>query len=601
MKKYIYYITGLFLVTILFASCEDDFLQRVPQTSITKENFFNSPADLETYVNGIYNAMLNGGSYDDISSDNTSTYIASSELVNMLRGNLSASTVSGWSDWSNLRTVNFLLENAGKATGDQAAINHHIGVARYFRAQLYIGMVKRYSDVPWYNKALETTDPDLYKAADPRALVVDSIMGDLEFAVANIKADLGQKTKIHKYAALSLLSRFCLYEGTYRKYHAELNLSADHKRFLERSVWACEQIMNSSNFEIVGSGAQGYQNLFISTTLNGNKEIIQWAQYTESLNRGNNSHTVLGYTWALSRNLMETYLMKDGTPFTQQSGYDKTVYLDMFKDRDPRFGETFVNPGYMQNTTGSPYYIKPTTGGYDQIKFYPRDASIRKGWNYNYTALPIFRYAETLLNYVEAKAELGTLTQDDIDKTINKIRARVQMPAMSLATVNAVMDPVLVAYYPNVSGANQGAILEIRRERRVELACEGLRYDDLSRWGMGQHFADSQQGMYWPALGAMDVSGDGVPDIALLASPTETGPIDGLPDDVKKGLALYYLKDDKGMKTSIYLSEGTSGYIGFTDDRDQGRAFKDPQYYYRPIPQQQVKLNPQLKQPFGWD
>jgi hypothetical protein len=600
MKQYIF-LSGLAILSALFCSCNDDFLQKNPQTSIGKENFFNTPNDLETYVNGIYNNMLSGGSYEDIDSDNTAYNGGGGTLSNMLRGSISSANIGGWSDWSQLRRINFMLDNVNKATGSQIDINHNIGIARYFRAQFYIGKLSSYSDVPWYNKSLETNDPDLFKAADPRTLVADSILSDLKYAVNNIKATWtnNNKTRVSKYAALALMSRFCLYEGTFRKYHPELKLEATANQFLEESVWACEQLMASGQFEITGTSIEAYRDLFISRNLSGNKEIIQWVEYTAALGRGNNTHTVMGWQWSLSRSLMETYLMKDGKPFTQTPNYDKKTFCEVFVDRDPRMAETFVYPGFKQSETdAAPYKAKSTGGGYDQLKFYPRDPTIRLGWGLNYTGLPLFRYAEVLLNYAEAKAELGAISQDVLDKTVNKIRKRVGMPDLN---ASVAVDPVLEAYYPNVSGTNKAVILEIRRERRVELACEGRRFDDLNRWYAGKRYEDTPQGMYVPAFGAIDITGDGKPDVAVLASPNDLGPIGNLTPDEQAELAKYYLVDSNGTKTDFYLTNGTSGHIAFNSDQTLGRKFEEPKYYYRPIPKAQLVLNPNLEQPFGWE
>lgn len=598
MKKSIYlYILSAGLLTV--TACKKDFLQRDPITSITTENFFNSISDLDTYTNGLLNTNLSGGAYDDIGSDNVIAYTNGTTLESMMMGNLSADNAGGWGGWSNIRSVNMMLENVGKTSGDPVAIRSYVGIARYFRAQIYIGLIKQYSDVPWYNKTMQTNDQDLFKAQDSRSLVADSVLADLEYAAANVTATMGNKTRVHKWVALSLLSRFCLYEGTYRKYHPELNLANDSQRFLERAASAAKQIMDSGLFSITGSDATAYRNLFISTTLNGNNEIIQWAHYDKALSRGNNAHIVLGAYWGLSKSLMETFLMKDGTPFTQTAGAATKTYKEVFADRDPRFAEVISPPGYEPTPGTGSYIMKPTTGGYDQIKFYPRDPSLRQGWTLNYTSLPTFRYAETLLNYAEAKAELGTITQGDLDISINRIRSRVGMPGMSLGTANSVIDPVLASYYPNVSGVSRGAILEIRRERRVELACEGFRFDDVSRWYAGKHFADPAQGIYVPQLGAFDTTGDGIADIAIVAKAND--PITAIPGSTMPSSAssvVRYSLDDS--KVNFYLSNGTSGYIMFKGDRDNNKQFIEPQYYYRPIPKQQTVLNPSLKQPFGW-
>lgn len=596
--KAVHYTFLVLIALSAMTSCKKGFLQRTPQTDITPESFFKTTGDLETYSNGFYRQL--GATYEDIGSDNISTYISGGEVKSMLNGTLSAATVGGWNDWNNLRTINNMLGHAGKVTGDQATINHYIGIARFFRARFYFAKIKRYSNVPWYGQTLTDTDEGLYKAADPRALVADSMLADLEYAAANIKETEGDRTRVSKWSALALMSRICLFEGTYRKYHPELNLQSDYTKFLEKSVWAAEQLMASKRFSITGNGPEGFRALFSSTTLNGNKEMIQWLASSKELSIANNSHTVFNYQWGLSSSLMETFLMKDGTRFTDQPDYATKTFTEVFTNRDPRLSETISYPGYSTvNDATRPEIPLPSLGGFIQLKFYPRDPAQRGGWQLNYTGLPLFRYAEVLLNYIEAKAELGSITQDDLEKSVNVIRARVAMPAMQLAAANAFPDPVLAAYYPTVSGSNKGLMLELRRERRVELACEGLRFDDLQRWYAGKKIEAAQKGIYVPAMGALDVTGDSKLDIAILPSPTDTASIADLPADVRKKLARFYLKNADGSSGSFYLSNQTSGNIVFTSDVNS-RTFIEPRYYYRPIPLQQTTLNTKLKQPFGW-
>ncbi len=605
MKK-IHRIIYLGMLAASAVSCKKEFLDRFPQTDVTKETFFNTPQDLETYTNTLYEYQ--SPAWDDINSDNISSYSGSGEVDVLVRGTINQANVASWGGWDKnawapLRRINYMLGNVGKTTGDPVAINHYIGIARYFRAKFYIGKMNRYSDVPWYSTALATNDESLYKARDKRSLVADSILADLEYAVENIKPDEGNRTRVSKWSALALMARFGLSEGTWRKYHSELELSADHTRFLEKAVWAAEQLMGSGRFSInnTGKGGEDYRAMFVSPSLSGNKEAIQWVDYQQSLGVGNNTHTVLGWTWSLSNSLAVTYLMKDGTPFTSQPGYATKDFVDMFTDRDPRMAETIAPPGFSPNLDGNPYIAKPNLGGYDQVKFYPRNPSQRQGWVLNYSALPLYRYAETLLIYAEAKAELGAIDQTDINNTINLLRTRVQMPGLDMAAANAAPDAVLAMRYPDVSGANKGLLLEIRRERRVELACEGLRYEDLMRWKAGKRLEDAQAGMYVPALGALDITGDGVQDIAILASPKDESPIAGLPEDIKNNLSKFYLKDENGKDNNFYLKNGTSGNILFIRDRDQPRVFVEPKYYYRPIPQDQLLLNSKLEQIFGWD
>ena len=600
MKKTIYYI---FLLTgvVFLGSCEKDFLQRNPETEISPEVFFKTTKDLETYSNTFYGADYN---YEDLNSDNISSYSGAGELDLLMEGGLDANTVgsSGWNDWSNLRKYNFLLDNVYKASGDPAEINHYIGIARYFRARFYFSKLARYSDVPWYSNVLKNTDTALYAPRSPRAIVADSILADLNFAVENIKPAQGNKTRVTKWTALALLSRFSLYEGTFRKYHPELGLTASANQFLEACVTASETLMANTDFQIynTGNGAKDYRDLFISTALANNPEIIQWYDCQRDLGIGNNSHTVLGWTWSLSNSLVETYLMKDGTPFTSQPGYHQENFIQVFENRDPRLAETVAYPGYSPTNDDKYYISKPNLGGYDQLKFYPRDPELRQGWNANYNSLPIYRLAEVLLNFAEAKAELGSLSQSDIDLSIKKLRDRVQMPNLDLAVANANPDSYLATRYSTVSGSNKGVLLEIRRERRVELACEGLRLLDINRWAAESCLVAAQQGMYVPGLGAMDMTGDGVEDIAILANPNDTAVLNGLPADLKQNLARYYLKDASGKDNNFYLDGNTSGHISFTRYRDNPRNFEAPKYYYRPVPLSETVLNPQLEQIFGW-
>lgn len=582
------------LPAVLMTACNKDFLQRNPKTEITSVEFFNSPGDLETYTNGMY-YMLPASS-DDLFSDNISIYNGGAELDNLIRGKISPDNVSGWDNWGDLRRINFMLDNVYKTTGDQTAINHFIGIARFFRGLFYFNMVKRYGDVPWYSHVMQTSDQAMiYKARDPRTLVVDSIMADLEFAATNISTNKngGTNTRVTKWVAYTLLARVALYEGTFREYHTDLNLQSTAQAYLQRAATASDTIMNNGGFAVysTGSGALDFRALFSSNSLAGNKEVIFLQRNDVKLGVANNTHVVLDWQWALSRGLANDFLMTDGTPFTSQSNYDKEGFVQMFQNRDPRMAETIMPPGFATTPGGSPYLIKPDFGGMLQVKCYPRDPALRGGWVADYTDLPIFRYAEMLLTNAEAKAELGTLTQPDLDKTVNLLRRRVGMPDLNMAGADANPDAAQAAMYPAVSGANQGVLLEIRRERRVEMACEGLRWNDLLRWKAGSLIGQPTQGIYIPALGGLDVTGDGNPDIAIWQNPQSVQPVPGLPANAPQ----YYLDG-----SSYYLSGGTSGFILFGKDQSQPRSFIDPKYYYFPIPTQQTVLNTNLKQEFGW-
>lgn len=583
MKNSILNITATVLGALALTSCADS-LERAPKTEITAKDFFKTASDLQIYTDGFYKAFISVP-FDDTGSDNVAIYTYAHDMYTMVNSDgISASNVGGWStdDWSGLRRINYMMDNIDRSGMDisDADLNHYLGIARFFRGRFYYDKVKRYSAVPLYLTAVDPGDEALYKASDSRTTVVDAVIEDLEFAAGNIKPALGQRTRISRYTALAFLARVALHEGTYRKYHPGLGLASSAAGFLHKAVDACEKIIASDNFAIYGSNAEGYRALFTSEKLRDNPEIIMAVEYDRSMGRGNNTHTVLGEYWGLTNSLMSDYQNSDGTPWvaTHADGSRKS-YVEMFEGRDPRFAETFAWPGFKispEIASQAPYRPKITYGGMIQLKFYPRPTSQRSGWNMNYTSLPLFRYAETLLILAEAKAELGTITQSDLDRTVNLIRGRVGMPPVTL------------------SG---GVTDDIRRERRVELACEGLRLDDIKRWAKGDLIGAQPQGIYIDRPGAFDVTGDGVPDMAILPSPNDISAIASLPQDVKDALVIEYLADENGKPTTIYLENGESGYIRFTTSLN--RSWQD-KFYYTPVPDRQMQLNPNLVQPPGW-
>jgi hypothetical protein len=591
--KTTYYIHIILFVLIIgtVAGCKKDFLNRIPETTITPNQFFKTTADLETYSNGFYGMF--GPSTNDLFSDNISVNLGGSELDNMIRGKISPTNVGGWS-WGNLRTINYMLNNLQQVQGDAATIKHFVGIARFYRGIFYFNMIARYGDVPYYSTVLNPDDQaQLYKAKDPRTLVADSVRADLEYAAANVMAT-GTNTRITKWAALSVLARFCLFEGTFRKYHDELGLQASANTFIQRAESASKEVMGGG-FSIYNTGKKGedYQKLFTSQDLSSNKEMIFYDDYDQALNRSNSTHYVFDWQWALSKSLIDTYLMKDGTPFTASPNWDKKTYAEIFTNRDPRMSVTVMPPGFSTTLGGIPSKTRPTFGGYPQIKYYAIDPTTKVYTEY--TDLPILRYAEVLLINAEARTELGLLNQTDLDNTINVLRNRAGVAPLNMTAANTAPDAVLANMYPLVTGSNKGVLLEIRRERNVEMACEGLRFTDLLRWKAGKLLERPTQGMYLAKLGAYDVTGDGIEDIAVLQAPNQESPLDGLPADVKAKLVKYYLSDN-----SFYLSNGSSGFIMFPENISAPRSFIEPKYYYFPIPMQQILLNPQLKQPTGW-
>lgn len=573
-------------------SCNDDFLDTNPKSSIAKETFFNTESDLQLYINGLHSVEGTEIYLGDQGTDNLAT-TGAVEIKNIITGSPSAENItSGWS-WERLRNINFFLENYSKASIDQELKNHFEGVARYYRAEFYFSKLKRFSDVPWYSTTLSVDDPELFKPRDSRAVVADSIINDIQFASKNIVENVPYGN-INKWAALLLQSRIALYEGTYRKYHPELNLKSSANNFLEIARDAAKELIDSGNFNIYNTGNPNsdYAALYQTANLATISEAILVNVYDEKGKPGGN-YTVFGdYEQSPSKSLLNSYLMADGTKFGDQTGSNTFTYVKEFENRDPRLSQTFSYPGWIMAGSKTPYIqnLNKNFTGYHQLKGY-NNTLVNSG-----TDIAVYRYAEALLVYAEAKAELGTLTQEDVELTINKLRLRAGLPNLNMNLANSNIDPNLAIDFPNVSGTNKGVILEIRRERRVEFAVESFRFDDLMRWQAGKILEKNPIGMYFPGLGKYDMTGDGIEDIRIIAS-SEDVPS---PKELNSsGTQLVYYKAGfiGDQAAGLFLSDGTSGNIITSSVIPK---FVEPKYYYRPIPANQVFLNPKLTQIFGW-
>lgn len=598
MKKLIYIIS---LITIV-AACNDGFMDRQPKTEIGVERFFNTEEDLKMYTYGLYNFPGHGRYSADGGTDNQATTSGAVEIKNIMQANNpnSSTVTSGWS-WGRLREINLFLENVEKAEVAPDVKAHYTGIVRYFRARFYMDKIKRYSDVPWYDKVIQTNDEEaLFKKRDSRDFVVQKIFEDYQYAAENVKTD--QPTgAIDKWGVLTYMSRDALYEGTFRKYHSELKLTNTANTYLQIARDAAKKVIDSGNFSIYNTGSteSDYLALFKSGDLSSNPEIILATFYDAKEVRAGTSEWNFGnYEPSPAKDLVQAYLMKDGTYYSAQPGYQTKQFVDEFKNRDPRLLQTYAHPGWelIQTATyvsGAGLYIQQFNKnftGYHLIKGF---ANTKDPDVYNDLDYPVLRYAEVLLNYAEAKAELNEFTQTDANSTINLLRKRVGMPNFNMSPS---AESLSVEKYGNISPLLQ----EIRRERRVELAFEGFRFDDLMRWNAGKVLEKVPEGLYFPSLGKFDLNGDGVVDVHLIPS-SQSIPADADKEVNSNGVKLVYYRtggiDDSN--ATVYLSNGSSGNI--VTARSMG-TFVTPKYYYRPIPIQQITLNENLgPQLFGWE
>jgi len=569
------------IMSLIVASCETDILDQQPGDAITTEEFFNTSADLEAYTNDLYAVLPTASVYmEDADSDN----ILGVSAAERLRGARIVPTnrgSGGWS-WGHLRRINYFLEHYDKVDNEEAKAKYS-GIARFFRAYFYYEKVKRFGDVPWYSEVIEESDEELLnKARDSREVVMDSVLADINYAIENIPAEK-ELNRITKYTALILKARISLFEGTFRKYHGLEN----YEKFLEEAVSASRELIDSGAYTLFVDGGEdsAYLDLFARSNQDMTETILA-VDYEFGVRTHGLAYMMTAPTlgrWGLAKDLVNSYLMTDGSPFTDQAGYETMEFYEEMQNRDPRLTQTTAGPDYM--TYGSdvpePVNLDITRTGYRVIKALPPKGP-QWGYGGSFNDVILFRYAEALLIYAEAKAELGTLTQGDLDMSINKLRDRVGMPHLNMAEANANPDPYQEAMYANVDqGANKGIILEIRRERRIEMMNEGLRWDDLMRWKEGKKVEQPITGIYFSGLGAYDFNNDGSYDVYV-----HDGDDSGAPGEVTSTINI----------NERPLTDGTSGNLLLFS----GGSFVEPKDYYYPIPIEDLELSDNLEQNPGW-
>ena len=595
MKRTLIATLGL---TLALASC-DNLLDLDPKSDISQTDYFQTESDLQLFSNSFYNNLLDKSPFDDQSD----LYVRQALSDEMLGGENRTVPASGggWT-WTDLRKMNTLLAYAHQCD-DEAAVIKYTALTRFFRAYFYFEKVKRFGDVPWYEIELGSADEALYKARDSRELIMTKMLEDINYAIDNLpnKAEeTSSPFRVNRCAAMALKAQFCLYEGTYRKYHG-VNLEGnDYTYYLQQAADAADMLMKTGDYKLYSTDhpESDYLNLFAAEDANEDEYILAIKfDYGLAIHHNANGHTLVPTQGrpGLTRKMVNTYLMKDGTRFTDQPGWQEMTFIEETENRDPRLAQSIRTPGYTRigETTVLPPDLSVSVTGYQPIKFVQEPTASggqvdRNDRNTN--DLPVYRYAEVLLNYAEAKAELGTLTQEDLDNSINLIRRRAGMPDLNLATANANPDRYLSSAetgYPNVTGPNQGVILEIRRERAIELNQEGFRFDDLVRWKAGYCIDQDIYGMYFPGAGEYDLSGDGKADVVLYNEGTAK-------PNAEAGVLVYEIGKD------IQLTGNNSGYLyyhknivrnGFNEERD----------YLYPIPINERSLNKNLTQNPGWD
>lgn len=607
MKRYIILIIS---AAVCLCSCKD-FLTKNPESQISPADYFKTEADLQLFTNAMYEQF-------SCSFDEQSDILVQTALSAFVRGG-NARTVpasgSGWS-WGMLRRINALLGNADKCT-DEKVRTKYVALTRFFRAYFYSEKLIRFGAVPWIDKEMESDSPELYAPRDNREFIITKILEDLDYAIENLPATVSTY-RVNAWAARAMKSRICLFEGTLRKYMAEFdalgygyNINGiyeggalkeayphDANYYLELSAKTAKEIMEDGPYQL----ASDYLSLFAQEKADAG-EFILAQNFSMSPDFRNNT-TAYGTMPTqgcpgLTKKFVDSFLMKDGTRFTDKSGWETMTFVDEMADRDPRLACLTRCPGYTRigSAKVEPEDFTASSTGFQVVKFVmdpslPEVDRVDKSYN----DLPLFRLGEVYLNYAEALAELGTLTQADLDASVNKLRARVNMPAMNLAQANANPDPYMCdpKYgYINVTGANKGVILEIRRERTIELYMEGFRLRDLIRWREGKCMEQKLYGPYFPAAGEYDLTGDAKTNLVLWAG-TGTKPA-----GYKDGIVVLHMDTPEKADNGKIFSEGDKGFVD--PHQNTEHIFNEARDYFFPVPTNERTLNRNLTQNHGWD
>ena len=453
-------------VWLVITACD---VNRLPETSISDETFWRSEADLKSAANYLY-TFLPGFNTEDVWSDDA-VGLASNNISDGSR--LAPATDMNYSTpYQLIRAANNILEKAPKATeADQAAIDRYSAEARFFRAWAYFSLVQKYGDVPLILKTLDDTSPELKAPATPRAEIYNQIYDDLDFAASKLPthttlgtADYG---RVSNTSALAFKARVALFEGTRSKFHNYGNAN-EH---LTLAVEAAKAVMDSKQhdlfasyfnlFQYEGEGRQNRENIMVRQYgVTVTERISTHAYYRSSIENGNLNPT---------KSLVDAYLMKDGMPITKSPLYKTPVVsLDVFANRDERLLATVMKRGDAYMGTKPVFDIAPLV--FNKTGFTFRKYANIDDWTTQASLMDraILRYGEVLITYAEAKFEMeGQISDADLNVSLNLLRDRAKVTRLSNAFVTA-------------NGLNMRD--EIRRERRVELAQESLRYWDIIRW-----------------------------------------------------------------------------------------------------------------------
>ncbi len=506
MKRIFIIITAV--VALILSGCED-FLDRPSLTTMDDQNYWTSENNLRLFANGFYinyfvgynsawgvaYAPLRGYWFSD---DFTSTGKQEGFETQPPSSRASTSEAPDWLttycgpswNFAHVRKSNLFLERIDAMKDgilSDEAYKHWSAVARFFRGYEYSRLVSVFGDVPYFDRVIQDTEPDLlYKDRESRTLVMDNVYDDFVYVLDNMRLSDGDAQYLNRYIAAGFISRFMLFEGTWQKYH--LNNTEKAQKYLQLAVDAANLVMASGKYSFTSD----FRSLFGSFDLAGNKEVIMYRHYDAGLGVTHHiasyANTTESQPYGANLWLAKSFICTDGQVYQTSTlpGADKLDFASMIATRDPRFEATFWDTPMKESGT-----LLLSDKFIDRIgpSYYGSSYPPQYGSNTNTNDAPVMRLGEVVLNWIEAKAELATMggaavTQADIDASINAIRSR---PLDAVATDKGIQKtaPMSLANLPDDPDRDTDVpplLWEIRRERRMEFVFEHSRLLDIKRW-----------------------------------------------------------------------------------------------------------------------
>ena len=590
MKKTLYKLAVAAIAVVGLYGC-NKYLDLKPLDSNSDSTNWTSESAIETYSWKFYGYLSelsygSGWTRGQYHAEGLTDDYATESFVEFTK-TIPNSSGTWNTNYDRIREANIMLNRIDLVPDlSEKAANHWRGVARFFRALYHYNLVRTYGDVVWVEEEIDfSKEENITRPRDSRVTVMDNIVADLEFAMNNCydPSTAGVNT-VNNMVAAALLSRVALYEGAWEKYH---NVSGGHAdTFYSKAKTAAAKVIESNLYEVTDN----YKGMYTSLSLVGSKEVLLYKIYTlANVNGGKitEAHSQYGWsdsstpTWGLTKSAMENYTNDQGLP-VHMFAYNDATMDGVFKNRDKRLTASVYDQIMPITELAWDFGIISTTG-YWTFKFLPlerrAEMEANASWNgpSNDTDGPIFQYSEVLLNYAEACAELGQITQSDLDKSVNLLRVKHGgIPALTLAGTGVSVNGTAITKAPGDPAANV-LLQELRRERRSELMCDGFRHDDLMRWALGE-ILDTKK------------NPDGYLGASTAALQDYAATVDGAKAWTEISAKNFFLAGYKSPYNTAAVNAG-----GTTVDREW-----NDKYYLEPIPAGQILLDDKLTQNPGW-